>query len=361
MNVPLLFEESPWHLEYLILGAAILTGAILSLVRRYRWNREKLFHIHNGRWAFFLILLLILYSLCFSVAEGVILLWPYLAEIRETIVLFIWMDVSKSVLARDAVIEVGEGKEKTTRMVSRFTLEKREVENLLPHLLGNKVFLGVFGDEAYPLVPLRLLTKETMVSFRTELGNITEKMVSRAEHGTNIGRALIITANHIPPEFTKEGSEACVLHVVAVLTDGEPVGNKADLSSDLEDGSGRLRRIPCLSVKLVGIGNPEKPSRIPVLDHLGIPTGEYDTDEKGLIPTRPNFQFLGEIAHRLSGEFLDGRSGVELKSSLKDILSKEKRVIGYKPETAEILLVRYLAGAILALLLLLNPIRNPLG
>lgn len=356
MSLPLLFESDLWWYEYLLLGLAVITFSLTSLIRRWRWNRDGLYRIYSGRWIIYLLLLLVLYVASVFAARGATLLWPVVKPVYETNVLILWVDISKSVLARD--IELAGKDEGEPRRVSRLTLIKQEITNLLPYLIGNQVFLGVFGDEAHPVFPLTLMTEETAAGFREELFNITERRVAQADHGTDVGRALIVAADQIPPELTSEGKENCVPHLLVLLTDGEPVGDQNILAPNLELGLFRLSRIPCLFIKLVGVGNPEKLSPIPVLDNLGRPTGEYEADEKGIILTKPNFQYLRGIAAKLGGDFLDGRSGKELERALVQILTKDRRVIGHAREIKRVPLAWYLAWFILGLLFLLNPIRN---
>lgn len=356
MNLPFFFRADDFRTEFIILGWLLVFLFILSVIRRFRWNREKLFRIDNGRWFIALLAFTLLYSSSVFLARDVVLLQAERQEITEKVNLFIWQDASKSVLARDVFWE--DKKSGKSRFVSRFSLIKMEIDALLPLTLGNNVFYGIFGDEAYVVVPLKYMDKETLAGFRAEIDRITEKTISRMEQGTNIGRALLVTASRISPVIT-EGKESCLPQIIVILTDGEPVGDQAQLQVDLEQGMFKLRRVPCVSTYIIGVGNPEKSSFIPVLDNIGIPTGEYETDAKGIIATKPNFLFLDAIAKALSGKFMAGRTGNDLNIVLQDVLTKKKRVIGYKEVIKEMLLAWHFAWGILGLLILLNPLRNP--
>lgn len=364
MNIPLLFESGEFAREFILIGWIIGILAVFSIVRRIRWNRGR-YRIFHVRWAVFIVLCFFLYIASIGVVRNAAFLMTEFKPVREAVTLFIWQDASKSSLARDVPAPMGTGEKKSVRYISRHAMAKKEIGELLPDLMGNKVFFGIFGDEAYPRVPLQLMTAKSIASFRAELEQITEKTVARMDQGTNIGRVLIAAVDQIPPSSSSyDGAVSCTPHVVAILTDGEPVGDQGALAKDLEEGASRIRRIRCVSIFLVGIGDPDKPSRIPILNERGEPTGEYETgkdemEREGIMPTRPNFKFLYEISKTVGGEFLDGRSGSELKTALKDILGKTRRVVDYKPEVERILLARYLAAAMLVILLLINPIRNP--
>ena len=363
MNIPLLFESAEFIREYALIGWIIGILAVLSIVRRIRWNRGR-YRIFHLRWAVFIILCVSLYVASVGIARNAVFLTTQVKPVKEAITLFIWQDASKSSLARDVPMSVDTGEKKSVRYISRHAMAKKEISELLPDLMDNKVFFGIFGDEAYPLVPLQLMTARSIANFRAELEQITEKTVARMDQGTNIGRVLIATADQIPPpSFFEDESVSCTPHVIVILTDGEPVGDQGALSKDLEEGTYRIRRIRCVSIFLIGIGDPDKPSRIPILNERGDPTGEYETgkDEKGregIMPTKPNFKFLYEIAKTVGGEFIDGRSGNELKIALKDILGRTRRVVDYKSEVERFFLARYLAASMLVILLLINPIRN---
>lgn len=363
MNIPLLFESRELVREFALFWWVIVIIAALSIFRRIRWNhgRYRIFHV---RWAVFIVLCFFLYIASVGVARNAMFLITKVKPVRGSVILFIWQDASKSSLARDVPVSMGMDEKSSVRYISRHAMAKKEIGELLPDLADNKVFFGIFGDEAYPLVPLQVMTAKSIANFRSELEQITEKTVARMDQGTNLGRVLISTADQIPPSSSLyDESVSCTPHVVVILTDGEPVGDQEALAKDLEEGVFRIRRIRCVSIFLVGIGDPDRPSRIPILNERGESTGEYETgkDEmgrEGIIPTKPNFKFLYEISRTVGGEFLDGRNGSELRIALKDILGKTRRVVDYKPEIEQVLLARYLAAAMLVLLLLVNPIRN---
>ncbi|MBI2640805.1 MAG: VWA domain-containing protein [Candidatus Sungbacteria bacterium] len=363
MSVPLLFESKEMFREFMFIGWFVVILAALSVIRRVRWNRGR-YNIFHTRWIVFLVCCVLLYVASAGIAQKVVFLWTDIKPETEPTTVFVWLDASKSSLARDVPVSAVAGEKAEVRYISRHAMAKKEIEGLLPHLLNNKVFFGIFGDEAYPVVPLQIMTVKSIANFRAELEQITEKTVARMNQGTNLGRVLIATSGYLPPSgLSDDEGTPCVPRMVVILTDGEPVGKQDELTKDLEEGSARMRRLRCISIYLVGIGNPDKPSRIPILNERGEPTGEYETgkDEmrrEGIIATKPNFKFLYEIAKTVRGEFLDGRSGSELKTALKDILGRTQRIVGYKPEIKQILLAWHLAVAMIVLLLLVNPFRN---
>lgn len=360
MRASFLLRSNEPQMGLVFLGVVLLLLALLSIRRRYRWNREGFFLLSHRRWYLALFLFLVLYTVSVLMAHDAVVFWPQLTPVREQVNLWIWRDVSLSTLARDVYVRMEKKAEDAPRLISRLTFSQMLLDDFLPFTLGNHVFFGIFGDKAFPVVPLKHLKDEKeLLAFRTELEQITEKTISRMEQGTNIGSVLFTTAGLIPTEMVERRTR-CVPNVVIIFTDGEPVGNQQELAKDLERGLDRLRRIRCVSIYLVGIGDPDKPSFIPVLDEVGRPTGQYATDSKGIIMTRPNFKFLEEIARSLSGEFIKGRSGSELGTKLKEMLTREKRIIGYKEETKEFPAVWFLAWLTLFLLILLNPFRSPL-
>ena len=98
-----------------------------------------------------------------------------------------------------------------------------------------------------------------------------------------------------------------------------------------------------INVYLIGVGNPAEPSKIPRIENAEGKPVEYYAHESGeLILTRPNPEFLANLANVLGGRYVHADSNQNLKNILLSLIESERIIIGWEKRKEPIDLTPYL-------------------
>lgn len=270
------------------------------------------------------LVLLAAVALIFVLARPQILGGGTSQEKRKGIEVVLMMDVSNSMLANDI-------------QPSRMERSKLLVSTLIDRMKDDKVGLGVFAGEAYPLLPIT----NDFVSAKMFLNDISANMVSL--QGTSLASAIELANN----SFTQENG---VGKAIVVITDGE----------DNEDGAAAAAKKAAKDgrhVYILGVGSK---------DGGTIPTDKgplCDIDGQVVI-TRVNADLGKEVAEAGGGMYIpvDNTSMAQdqLQAALKQLQQKES--ITATDEAAD---EQFQAVALIALMLLILEffimgVKNPL-
>jgi len=259
------------------------------------------------------------------------------------------IDASLSALARDVIIKEGE----KTWKISRLDLEKKQVENVVGDLKDDAIGIIAFANEAVPLqiVLSREDYKNTLIR---NLRNIDEVFVRHEiSQGTDYG-TLILTA------LKQLGKKSNTKKLIFILTDGEPQGDEEKLQKNMEKAMKVFSERDDVSFYLIGVGNTQEPSKIPQIeDEEGNPKEYYRQKEGGdFILTRPNPEFLTNLANATGGNYIHAISDKDLKDVLGKSIEKERRIIGFEKQTKAIDLTPYLLISSLVLLFIIPFIKS---
>lgn len=243
---------------------------------------------------------------------------------RKGVEVIIMMDVSNSMLSNDI-------------QPSRMERSKLLVSTLIDRMKDNKVGLGIFAGEAYPLLPIT----NDFVSAKMFLNDINANMVSL--QGTSLAAAIDLANN----SFTQEKG---VGKAIVVITDGEDHEEGAVEAAKKVAKDGRR-------VYVLGVGSK---------DGGTIPTEQgplCDIDGQ-VVVTRVNADLGKEVAQAGRGMYIpvDNTSMAQdqLQSALKQLQQKES--IAASDDAAD---EQFQAVALIALILLIleffiMAIKNPL-
>lgn len=243
---------------------------------------------------------------------------------RKGIEVVLMIDVSNSMLANDI-------------QPSRMERSKLLVSTLIDRMKNDKVGLGVFAGEAYPLLPIT----NDFVSAKMFLNDVSASMVSL--QGTNLAAAIELASN----SFTQEKG---VGKAIVVITDGEDNEEGAADAAKKAAKDGR-------HVYILGVGSN---------DGGTIPTenGPLCDIDGQVVITRVNADLGKEVAKAGGGMFIpvDNTSMAQdqLQAALNQLQQKES--VAATDEAAD---EQFQAVALIALILLILEffilaVKNPL-
>lgn len=267
------------------------------------------------------------------IISGAKLDWKKSVPVKEKMEIIFALDVSLSSLAKDVVLKE-EGKE--DRKISRLDLEKQQIKNVVGILSGDAVGLMVFADLATSLQDV-LSREDYRNSLLRNLEFIDEDFVkSQVNQGTDYGNLIMASLE----QFETEKSTKRLLFII---TDGEPQGEENKLRENLSKALEKFSERNDINVYLIGVGNTREPSKIPKTeDDKGEPK-EYYTHKNGeFILTRPNPEFLANLANATGGHYLHANSNNDLKNILLDSIEIERKIISFETKSELIDLTPYL-------------------
>ncbi|MDR4509272.1 MAG: VWA domain-containing protein [Candidatus Brocadiaceae bacterium] len=264
-------------------------------------------------------------------ALGLVILQPnwqttHIEYEKEGLEIIFVLDVSISMLAEDV-------------KPNRLERAKKEISTLVRGLNDDHVGLVVFAARAYSLLPCP--TKDYERVFLRILNMVNEHYVRFVPYGTNIGNAFILAAD----SFSKEKNKK----ILIFLTDGE---EQILTRSQVAEAIKILLERKEIAIYVVGVGDPEKASPIPIKDKEGNMAGFEVNDEDETIYTKPNPEVLKKIAGLVGGIYQHSATGDELNSILKQVLEKHKNIAGVKKKNVIFDVSQYFLGGALALLAL---------
>ena len=243
---------------------------------------------------------------------------------RKGIEVILMIDVSNSMLSNDI-------------QPSRMERSKLLVSTLIDRMQSDKVGLGVFAGEAYPLLPIT----NDFVSAKMFLNDINANMVSL--QGTSLAAAIELASN----SFTQEKG---VGKAIIVITDGE----------DHEDGAAEAAKKAAKAgrhVYVLGVGSN---------DGGTIPTDKgplCDIDGQ-VVVTRVNADLGKEVAKAGKGMYIpvDNTSMAQdqLQAALKQLQQKESIAATDDAADEQFQAVALIAFILLILEFFIMAVKNPL-
>ncbi|HHT9125516.1 MAG TPA: vWA domain-containing protein [Candidatus Brocadiia bacterium] len=214
------------------------------------------------------------------------------------------LDVSLSMLAEDVKPD-------------RLQRAKIEIENLVKSLEDDYLGLVVFAGKSFSLLPYLTLDYEKI--FLRILRMVNETYSRFVPFGTNIGHALLTALS----SFTDRPNEK----IAILVTDGE---EHIAVRSQVAEAIGLFLEKKNISIYMIGIGDPNKASRIPKKDEHGNIIG-YEVDAQGeFIETRPNPSLLQEVAQVTGGTYIHDATGEELRSIFSKAIERHRKITGVR-------------------------------
>ncbi len=209
---------------------------------------------------------------------------------REGVDIVFVMDVSKSMLAKDAT-------------PSRLAQSKQLVSKMLNEFVSDRVGIVVYAGKAYPQLPL---TTDYSAA-RMFLKNVNTDIVP--SFGTDVGSAIELALDYF--ESTADKKNQCII----LLSDGEDHENSSMPWAEEAKEKGIL-------IHTVAIGG-EAGVPIPIEENGSV---NYKKDNEGqTVLTKMNPQFLRKIASTTEGRFLDGNNTASTVEAVKEaLLTMEK-------------------------------------
>ena len=209
---------------------------------------------------------------------------------REGIEIIIALDLSNSMLCEDI-------------KPNRLTRSKQAISNLIDQLEGDKIGLVIFAGEAYTQLPI---TSDYSAA-KMFLENVNTKTIKN--QGTNIGDAIDRSLNSF--NYTNDFNKSII-----IITDGED--HEEDAFKKSKEALNKGVYIHTLAVGEKG-GGP-----IPLLNKKG-----FKKDRDGnIIVSKPNFDFLSELANSANGTNINANnSEIGLKKLFEEINKIEKKEI----------------------------------
>lgn len=310
----------------------LLLFGFIAIYRKYKILKKfsELSFVSLGKIKFKQNFLILFLDISILSIIAIILMQPVLLK-EKTILEYdkryfsIWLDVSISSTAKD-VLQKDQDKEK---YISRLELEKQEVFNLLKRIEQDYVSLGIFAERAYTITsPLLIneLTKENMlISIEQELNKFTPDKLRFIKQGSNLG-AVILEGSTCFRDVKFFNNKKIPKRVIIILSDGEEIGNNKKLNEMFVKAVNKFKDYDDVSLYIVGIGDPygfPEGTTISSTDRSNINAVELDKNNQP-IKTKPNFEFLNDIARRLNGTFIEAKKNDELSKALDDILLIER-------------------------------------
>ena len=209
---------------------------------------------------------------------------------REGIEIIIALDLSNSMLCEDI-------------KPNRLTRSKQAISNLIDQLEGDKIGLVIFAGEAYTQLPI---TSDYSAA-KMFLENVNTQTIKN--QGTNIGDAIHRSLNSF--NYTNDFNKSII-----IITDGED--HEEDAFKKSKEALEKGVYIHTLAVGEKG-GGP-----IPLLNKKG-----FKKDRDGnIIVSKPNFDFLSELANSANGININANnSEIGLKKLFDEINKIEKKEI----------------------------------
>lgn len=276
--------------------------------------------------------------------------WEISVPVKEKAKIIFALDASLSALARD--VEVTEKNEKT-RKITRFDFEKQLVENVVIDLLeGDAVGVTFFADQAIPVQDV-LSREDYRNSIIRNLKYYDDVFVKEGiKQGTDYG-ILIMSG------MEQFGGKDEIKKLLFVLTDGEPQGDEEKLKENLKKALELFSERSDIVMYFFCIGDTRGPSKIPKEeDEKGNPKEYYLQKDGQPVLTRPNPEFLTNLANATGGHFVQAESSQDLKNILLNSIEQERRIIGWEQKTEPIDLTPYLLISSLVFLFII-PILKP--
>ena len=294
------------HIEYLFL-LSLIPVLILFIFLYLKWKREvslkfnttnlenKLHYNRSKRrvkWKYTLQILAIIF-LILGLSNPKIGTNLELVEVnREGIEMIIALDVSNSMLCED--IEP-----------NRLSIAKEFIYTLIDHLKGDRIGLVIFAGKSYTEMPIT----SDYSAVKVYLNNINTNTIKT--QGTNLSSAIqeSVKSFNFKNEFNKS---------IIIITDGE----------DHEEGA--LKETQLIAEKGVLIHT------LSIGDSKGGPipcetcdSSLHKTDKQGnIIVTKPNFNFLSELANIGNGMHLNiNNPEIKIQELLKEINKIKKKKI----------------------------------
>lgn len=214
------------------------------------------------------------------------------------------LDVSLSMLAEDV-------------KPNRLQRAKIEIENLVKNTEDDYLGLVVFAGKAFSMLPYLTLDYDKI--FLRILRMIDETYSRFVPFGTNIGHALLAALSSFTDRPNKK--------VAILVTDGE---EHIAVRSQVAEAIGLFLEKRDISIYMIGIGDPNKASRIPKKDERGDTIG-YEVDSEGnFIETKPSPLFLQEIVQATGGTYIHDATGEELRNIFSKVIERHRRITGIK-------------------------------
>ena len=215
--------------------------------------------------------------------------WGYHIEQvqRHGVDIVVAVDTSKSMLAEDV-------------KPNRLAYAKREIEDLLKVMQGDRIAIVAFAGTAFAQCPLTL----DYAFARMVLNDIDTRSIPQG--GTALAEAIQKSLEAFQDPLKKHKA-------IIVLTDGEDHEGWVDTAALFAKDAG-------VNVYVVGIGEPEG-SLVPVQDESGART--YIKDEGEPVLSKLNEEMLHEIAFATGGAYVHGGGA---RSALQDIY--EEWIVG---------------------------------
>lgn len=243
---------------------------------------------------------------------------------RSGIEVVLMLDVSNSMLAGDV-------------RPSRLERSKLLISTLIDRLDNDKVGLGVFAGEAYPLLPIT----NDFVSAKMFLDGVGVDMVSL--QGTSLAAAIDLASK----SFTQEKG---VGKAIVVITDGE----------DHEEGAADAARRALKDgrrVYVLGVGS-QAGGTIPT------PDGPLCDQQGEVVLTRVNAGLGQEVAKAGGGMYIpvdnSNLAQDQLEGALRQLKQKESIVASDEAADEQFQAVALIALVLLILEILIMEVKNPL-
>ncbi len=243
---------------------------------------------------------------------------------RSGIEVVLMLDVSNSMLAGDV-------------RPSRLERSKLLISTLIDRLDNDKVGLGVFAGEAYPLLPIT----NDFVSAKMFLDGVGVDMVSL--QGTSLAAAIELASK----SFTQEKG---VGKAIVVITDGE----------DHEEGAADAARRALKDgrrVYVLGVGS-QAGGTIPT------PDGPLCDQQGEVVLTRVNASLGQEVAKAGGGMYIpvdnSNLAQDQLEGALRQLKQKESIVASDEAADEQFQAVALIALVLLILEILIMEVKNPL-
>lgn len=243
---------------------------------------------------------------------------------RSGIEVVLMLDVSNSMLAGDV-------------RPSRLERSKLLISTLIDRLDNDKVGLGVFAGEAYPLLPIT----NDFVSAKMFLDGVGVDMVSL--QGTSLAAAIELASK----SFTQEKG---VGKAIVVITDGE----------DHEEGAADAARRALKDgrrVYVLGVGS-QAGGTIPT------PDGPLCDQQGEVVLTRVNAGLGQEVAKAGGGMYIpvdnSNLAQDQLEGALRQLKQKESIVASDEAADEQFQAVALIALVLLILEILIMEVKNPL-
>ncbi len=324
------------HSEYLkyVLLASAATLLVYALVSQKTWSIYKSFggfdHCRGtskkrgvGITGPLKLALKAIFMTLVTTVAGLTLLGPRQRDQRleteyEPTEIEIALDYSLSMLAED--IEP-----------SRIEFTKRMIHEVLERLKQegqkDKVGLIKFSDIAIPVVAIP--TKDyNAVERELRRTTVTHLKMATAHHGTNLWDAVTWGLK----SFDQENK---LVKILILISDGEQVAENDYIDKTRKEALDERSKNSDVKIFIASIGNQESATLIPKeKDERGNVT-EYFTQTEGtdkgkFIETRPSPAYMSEVADLISGLYIPSSTGKEVSEAVREILDKERRVIGRK-------------------------------